>query len=148
MSDHEGKITNVSRYAHGHLFNLYSDRTALEKQIALKLGGLTEQDFVDVDKFGDRIIKISNYSSERNCQLYVDAEQTFIQAAIESFGQQMTHKLNKGDKVIIMNGYQCYLKRMSRTIPMEVKASQVFGFNLGIKLIRGAYMMEEREIAQ
>ena len=56
--------------------------------------------------------------------------------------------LDKGDKVIIMNGYQCYLKRMSRTIPMEVKASQVFGFNLGIKLIRGAYMMEEREIAQ
>ena len=31
---------------------------------------------------------------------------------------------------------------------MEVKASQVFGFNLGIKLVRGAYMMEEREIAE
>ena len=79
--------------------------------------------------------------------MYVDAEQTFIQAAIESFGQQMTHKLNRGDKVIIMNGYQCYLKRMAETIPMEVKASQVFGFNLGIKLVRGAYMSEEREIA-
>ena len=47
-----------------------------------------------------------------------------------------------------MNGYQCYLKRMAQTIPMEVKASQVFGFNLGIKLIRGAYMSEEREIAK
>lgn len=47
-----------------------------------------------------------------------------------------------------MNGYQCYLKRMAETIPMEVKASQVFGFNLGVKLIRGAYMLEEREIAK
>ena len=46
-----------------------------------------------------------------------------------------------------MNGYQCYLKRMSETIGMEVKASQVFGFNLGIKLVRGAYMSEERGIA-
>ena len=46
-----------------------------------------------------------------------------------------------------MNGYQCYLKRMAKLIPMEVRASQEYGFNLGIKLIRGAYMNEEREIA-
>lgn len=31
---------------------------------------------------------------------------------------------------------------------MELKASQVFGFNLGIKQIRGAYMDEERKIAK
>ncbi len=33
-------------------------------------------------------------------------------------------------------------------LPMEVKASQEMGFNLGIKLIRGAYMNEERSIAE
>lgn len=59
----------------------------------------------------------------------------------------MTHKYNREEKVIIMNGYQCYLKRMANTIPMEVQASQHYGFNLGIKLIRGAYMNEERELA-
>ena len=46
-----------------------------------------------------------------------------------------------------MNGYQCYLKRMMNIIPMEVRASKEFEFNLGIKLIRGAYMNEERELA-
>ena len=30
---------------------------------------------------------------------------------------------------------------------MEVRASQAFDFNLGVKLIRGAYMMEERGLA-
>jgi proline dehydrogenase len=49
---------------------------------------------------------------ERNCMLYIDAEQTFMQSAIESFGQQMTHLYNIKDKHIVMNGYQCYLKRM------------------------------------
>lgn len=46
-----------------------------------------------------------------------------------------------------MNGYQCYLKRMTSVIPMEVRAATEHNFNLGIKLIRGAYMMEERELA-
>lgn len=59
----------------------------------------------------------------------------------------MTHELNRGNNVVIMNGYQCYLKRMARVIPMEVRASKEHGFNLGVKLIRGAYMIEERELA-
>lgn len=46
-----------------------------------------------------------------------------------------------------MNGYQCYLKRIGKVIPIEVKSSQAFNYNLGIKLIRGAYMNEERDLA-
>jgi proline dehydrogenase len=80
--------------------------------------------------------------------LYVDAEQTFMQAAIESCGQQLTHKYNRGDQHIIMNGYQCYLKRMRQVIQYEVATSKVLGYNLGVKLIRGAYMNEERALAQ
>lgn len=60
----------------------------------------------------------------------------------------MTHKLNQGEKVIIMNGYQCYLKRMRDVIPMEVRASKELGYNLGLKLIRGAYMNEERQLSE
>ena len=66
--------SNVLRYANGHLFSLYTDRTPLEEQIAVNLGGLTPKDFDDVDKFGTRIKKISDYASERDCQLYIDAE--------------------------------------------------------------------------
>jgi len=70
-----------------------------------------------------------------------------MQAAIESFGQQMTHKFNVGEKHIIMNGFQCYLKRMTETLRNEVASSKALGFNLGVKLIRGAYMNEERALA-
>jgi proline dehydrogenase len=37
---------------------------------------------------------------------------------------------------------------MEKVIPMEVKASKSYNFNLGIKLIRGAYMNEERTLAE
>jgi len=59
----------------------------------------------------------------------------------------MTHKYNQGDKVIILNGYQCDLKGMRQVIQDEVACARALGFNIGIKLIRGAYMNEERSLA-
>jgi len=59
----------------------------------------------------------------------------------------MTHKYNRNERVTIMNGYQNYLTRMAYVVPMEIHSSKVHGYNLGIKLIRGAYMNEERELA-
>jgi proline dehydrogenase len=49
---------------------------------------------------------------------------------------------------MIMNGYQCYTKRTQELMKKEVSCAKEDGFNLGIKLIRGAYMLEERELAQ
>ena len=64
-------------------------------QIANKLGQLNDKDIKDASLFRERIIKIADEAKKGNCKLYVDAEQTFLQAAIESFGQQLTHKLNR-----------------------------------------------------
>ena len=116
--------------------------------MAKKLGNLTDQDLADVDSINERMIKVSECARERNCLLYIDAEQTYLQNALDSFTQQMAFKLNRDDRVVILNTYQNYLKRMVYTVPMEIEASKFFGFNLGIKFVRGAYMMEEREIAQ
>lgn len=37
---------------------------------------------------------------------------------------------------------------MKEIIPFEVATSQMLGYNIGIKLIRGAYMNEERKLAK
>ena len=37
---------------------------------------------------------------------------------------------------------------MEKVIQMEVEASKTYNFNMGIKLIRGAYMNEERTLAE
>jgi len=140
-------MTNVALYANGHLFSLDGTHTPLTKRIATVLGDLDEADFANLDQFTGRINQLGEVAVERNCKLYIDAEQTIIQGAIQSFGQQMTRRFNQGENVTIMNGFQCYLKRMTSTLSMEVRASQVMNFNLGIKLIRGAYMNEERSLA-
>lgn len=77
----------MQRYANGHLFPIYGERSPLMEDIARKLGNLTDEDFANLDLFNGRIRKLTEHANNKNCLLYVDAEQTFIQAAIESFGQ-------------------------------------------------------------
>lgn len=76
----------MQRYTNGHLFPIYGERNSLMEEIARKLGHLSDEDFANLDLFNERIRKLTQRADTRNCQLYVDAEQTFIQAAIESFG--------------------------------------------------------------
>ena len=81
-------MSNIARYTNGHLFDIYgAERTDLIEQIGSKLGDLNSADYTNVDKFAGRVKHLSEVAHSRNCQLYVDAEQTFIQAGIESFGQ-------------------------------------------------------------
>jgi hypothetical protein len=55
-------MTGISRYAGGHLFSLYEERTALEEQIAIKLGGMTKSDFEKLDLFRSRTIELTDYA--------------------------------------------------------------------------------------
>jgi hypothetical protein len=50
----EGKMTALARYKGGHVFHLERDMTALEKQIALKLGDLSSEDFQKFERFRER----------------------------------------------------------------------------------------------
>jgi len=149
IKGNQNQMDAVTRYANGHLFRFYESgpRTSLVKAIAEVTASTTEKDWSDFDLYAERVKKIAIFSAERNCYLYADAEQTWLQDAVESQGQQIAHEFHKGDKVMLMNAFQCYLKRMKRIIPMEILASKQMGFNLGIKCIRGAYMDEERNRA-
>jgi len=48
--------------------------------------GLNENDLSIFAKFSERVKVVADLANERNCKLYVDAEQSFMQAGIESFG--------------------------------------------------------------
>ena len=78
ICDDTDKMTNVARYSKGHLFNIYGPSTELEKKIARCLGGLTDQDLQDAHNIAERMIRVSEYAHQRNCILYIDAEQTYI----------------------------------------------------------------------
>lgn len=118
-------------------------------RIAASKVTLSDEDMKIFRKFSKSVIKVAEYAIERKCVFYLDAEQTFLQDAIESFGQQLAMLYNIGENRYYMaNTFQGYLVRVSETVKKEMAVSKILGYNTSIKLVRGAYMVQEREIAQ
>ena len=98
-------------------------------------------------KCEERINTICKYAYDYNIQLLIDAEESWIQDAIDVIVKTMMSKYNK-ERAIIFTTYQLYriaaLTNLMHAFDDAVKA----GYFFGVKLVRGAYMEKERERAQ
>jgi proline dehydrogenase len=80
--------------------------------------------------------------------LLVDAEQTYINKALDSMTKQLQTHYHKDRPAFILNAYQCYLKASTEHIKLEIERCKRVNIGCGMKLVRGAYMEEERLVAE
>lgn len=107
---------------------------------------LTLKEEACAKQFRERINAICSAAYENNIRLLIDAEESWIQCAIDSVVSEMMAKYNK-EKAIVFNTYQLYrtdsLAKMEEAFNKTKKGRYYFG----VKLVRGAYMEKERERA-
>ncbi|XP_042063534.1 proline dehydrogenase 2, mitochondrial-like isoform X2 [Salvia splendens] len=95
---------------------------------------LTLEEERDLDLGFERLIKICESSLEANVPLLIDAEDTAIQPAIDYFTFHAAIMYHNGNKPLIFNTIQAYLKDSKERLVMAKRAADKAGIPLGIKL--------------
>ena len=99
------------------------------------------------DKSLDRFDKICNLAFKKDVRVLVDAEESWIQDAIDEIVLTMMMKYNK-EKAIVYNTSQMYRHDRLNYLETLYEAALRNNFFLGIKLVRGAYIEKENKRAK
>jgi len=99
------------------------------------------------ERINNRIDQICGYAHSIGQPVFIDAEETWIQDAIDRMVTWMMEKYNQDD-AIVFNTLQMYRKDRLQYLRDARKRAVAGHYILGIKLVRGAYMEKERERAE
>jgi len=112
-------------------------------QLEPLLNKFTAEEERQMKRMLQRVDVLAKHAMQNGVRLMVDAEQTYFQPAISRLALEMQRKFNR-EKPLIFNTYQCYLKEAYDNVTVDVELSRREGWYFGAKLVRGAYMYQER----
>lgn len=104
---------------------------------------LTVQEQQEFERVQNRVNRICKTAHDAGIPIFIDAEESWIQQAIDNLANLMMSLYNK-QKAIVYNTYQLYRKDRLSYLKHSFELAQKGGYHLGAKLVRGAYMEKER----
>ncbi len=108
---------------------------------------LTKNEQDEWERVVQRYHKVCSRGVERDVEVLIDAEESWMQDAADKLVEDMMQTYNK-DKPIVYNTLQLYRwDRLDYLKRLHARA-KADGYKLGIKIVRGAYMEKERERAE
>lgn len=123
------KVTGLARFA------------LLEKVSAKQT--LSNSETEEWNRVKNRVHKIAKAAYDASQPLFIDAEESWIQPAIDELADNSMAKFNK-EKVIVYNTFQLYRKDRLDFLKTSFEKAKQGNYFIGAKLVRGAYMEKER----
>lgn len=103
---------------------------------------LSEKDQSDFLKLKQRLEELFSRAAKLGVPVMVDAEESWIQGAIDSLVVELMRKYNK-EKAIVFNTLQMYRVDRLEWLKNMIDEAKSIGFYPGIKFVRGAYWEKE-----
>lgn len=91
----------------------------------------------------DRIAKVCALAAREGKMILIDAEESWIQQPVDDLADEMMACYNK-DSVVVFNTFQLYRHDRLDFLKRSHHKAREKGYQLGAKLVRGAYMEKER----
>ncbi len=110
-------------------------------------GDLTEAEQKEWDTVQARVDSICKEALKAKTPVFIDAEESWIQQAIDDVTDMMMERYNK-DFIAVYNTIQLYRHDRLEFLKSSHAKAKERGYRIGIKLVRGAYMEKERERAE
>lgn len=104
---------------------------------------LSEAERAEWERAAERFERICRTACEKDVRIFVDAEESWIQEAIDRLTEKMMAKYNT-KKAIVYNTIQLYRHDRLDYLRKHIAEESVF---CGYKLVRGAYIEKERKRA-
>ncbi len=95
----------------------------------------------------ERYESICKEAFDKNIQLLIDAEETWMQDAADELCEHMMEKYNR-QKSVVFNTLQCYRWDRLDYLKSIHERAKSKGYRLGFKVVRGAYMEKENDRAE
>ena len=107
---------------------------------------LSDADKAEFDRVAKRVQRICEEGFNQNVRVFIDAEESWIQKAIDDMATDNMERYNK-ERAIIYNTLQMYRHDRLSFLKVSYEKAVQGNHSLGLKLVRGAYMEKERERA-
>ena len=99
------------------------------------------------ERIHNRVLEICQPAYDSGKPIFIDAEDSWIQDAIDRLATEMMERFNR-ERPIVFNTLQLYRKDRLNYLKESRRAASANGYFLGVKLVRGAYMEKERARAE
>lgn len=104
---------------------------------------LSEKEQKEFQEIEERVERICQRAYECNLPVFIDAEESWIQKAIDDLAFKMMCKFNS-ERAIVYNTIQMYRWDRLKFLKASLDEAKNHSFVYGVKLVRGAYMEKER----
>jgi proline dehydrogenase len=108
---------------------------------------LSEKENAAWKRLRQRLTDICKLAGERDTPIYIDAEESWIQGVVDDLAEEMMLTFNH-KKAIVFTTLQMYRTNRIDYFKRLIQHARRNNFLLGVKIVRGAYMEQERDRAR
>ena len=108
---------------------------------------LNDQETREWDKVTARVEKLCAATADSDLNLYIDAEESWIQKAVDDLASAMMAKYNR-ERATVFTTIQMYRRGRLEFFERMRETGREQSYICGVKLVRGAYLEKEQEWAE